>query len=176
MKETPKAAAAFIAYCELGQGRSLAKLAKQWGKNKSYVGQLERWSSENSWQERVKDYERELAAERRRKHDADIEEMNARHAAVGMEQQEKVLRQIGKLMSIGEFGPYASVQLLKLATDLERVARGAPTERSELTGKDGAPLIETPAAAQIVIFIPDNGRDGYAGERVATNDGSEQTA
>ena len=38
---------------------------------------------------------------------------------------------------MGDFGAAATVQLLKFATDIERIARGAATEQLALTGKDG---------------------------------------
>ena len=39
-----------------------------------------------------------------------------------------------------------------LSTDLERIARGAATERKELTGKDGEPL-EAPTRGKIMIDV-----------------------
>src|ERR1700686_550099 len=59
--ETSKAAAAFHEYCLLGADRSLVKLAQMWGKSRAYVGQLERWSSNHRWQERVRQYDEDLA-------------------------------------------------------------------------------------------------------------------
>jgi hypothetical protein len=66
LDETPKAHAAFLAYCELGITRSLAKLAEHLGKPAAYVRQLEYWSSQFNWQARVKGYDEERAAERRK--------------------------------------------------------------------------------------------------------------
>lgn len=39
-------------------------------------------------------------------------------------------------------------------------------ERSEVTGKNGGPV---EAAAQVVVYIPDNGRDGYPAAAGATD-------
>lgn len=64
--ESNKAHAALLAYAELGPGRSLAKLAQEWGKSGSYVGQLERWSAQHHWQDRVAAYDAHLARERLR--------------------------------------------------------------------------------------------------------------
>lgn len=58
-QESAKAAAAFHDYCLLGSGRSLATLAQKYGKKPTYIRQLERWSSQYHWQERVKHYEEE---------------------------------------------------------------------------------------------------------------------
>lgn len=138
--ETPKAAEAFLQYCAMGTARSLAKLAAVNGRNTAYVRQLEKWSSDYKWVERAKQYDIERAEARRLKHDAEIEEMNARHAEMGMDLQERAQAQIKKLIDAKAFGSMASVQMLKMGTDLERLARGEPTEHTELTGKDGGPV------------------------------------
>jgi len=57
--------------------------------------------------------------------------MNECHAKMAMEQQEQAVNQIKALIEAKSFGSLASVQLLKFATDLERLARGLPTERTE---------------------------------------------
>lgn len=64
-EETPKAHAAFLAYCEMGYGRSLEKLAHKLGKPSAYTRCLETWSSVHHWQERVKHYDAEQANQRR---------------------------------------------------------------------------------------------------------------
>jgi predicted secreted protein len=51
-KESAKAAQAFADYVNLGPSRSLAKLAR--GKSARYLRQLEYWSSDYQWQERLK--------------------------------------------------------------------------------------------------------------------------
>lgn len=131
MAESTKARAAFEEYCALGPERSLAKLAVKVGRSTGYVRQLERWSSEGQWVERAKQFDRERAEEKRRKQDAEIERMNERHAMIGTTQQAKAIKQIEELIAAKKFGSQASVQLLKLATDIERLARGAPTEHIE---------------------------------------------
>src|SRR5258708_3218798 len=134
MSETPKAAAAFLEYCELGFNRSLAKLAQKWGKNESYVGQLERWSSNHNWLERVKVYDAEQAKERDKRREAMRQEMDERHALYGKEQAERAIQQIHDLIRAKAFGSQAAVQLFKNATDLERLAMGAATEHIEQSG------------------------------------------
>jgi hypothetical protein len=162
-KESTKAAEAYIAYCALGSGRSLAKLAKVLGKSEGYATQLERWSAAHNWQERVRKYDQaqleelerkaaEEASEKRKKREAEIESMNARHAQIGVTQQLKALEQIKHLIDTDEFGAIASVNLLKLATDLERIARGENPNKIELTGKDGGPIL--PSGAKIAIYLP----------------------
>lgn len=153
MKETPKAAAAFLAYYELGETRSLEKLVKHYqelaktkpDEKKTWLPtlwQLKEWSRKHHWQSRVIAWEQEQAAERVAKRNAEIEEMNQRLAKLGMKQQKKAEKQIKTLIDAKSFGSVAAVQLLKLATDLERVARGVPTEirASEVSGPGGGPI------------------------------------
>jgi hypothetical protein len=63
VKETAKAAQAFADYVALGPDRSFAKLAAIKGKNGSYIGQLEIWSSKHHWQDRLKDLAQQQLAE-----------------------------------------------------------------------------------------------------------------
>lgn len=64
LQETPRAAAAFLEYCAMGTARSLAKLSASYGKNTTYIRQLEKWSSDYKWQERVKQYDADQARAR----------------------------------------------------------------------------------------------------------------
>jgi hypothetical protein len=64
--ESARAHEALLCYAELGPGRSLAKAAQVLGKRGAYVGQLERWSSQHHWQQRVKAYDAHLARQRQR--------------------------------------------------------------------------------------------------------------
>ena len=61
LQETAKAAAVFHEYCLLGIGRSFAKLAQKLGRPAGYTRQLETWSSQYHWQERVKQYDADQA-------------------------------------------------------------------------------------------------------------------
>lgn len=145
MRETPKAAAAYEEYAAMGPSRSLRKLAEKLNQTNSKPiateATLMAWSSEHGWQERVKLYDAERIEEKRRKQEAEIEKMNERHALIGTSQQARAIEQIKNLIEAKAFGSMAAVQLLKLATDLERVARGAATERTEQTGLNGGPLL-----------------------------------
>lgn len=151
-KESAKAYQAYLDYRDMGDGRSLAKLNNQYGKKPSYIRQLQKWSAEHDWQSRIKQFSQEQAEERSAKLQAEIDEMNERHVRLAIEQQEKATKQIQSLINAESFGSQAVVQLLKLATDLERLARGAPTEREEITGKDGSPV-------QVIFMVPKKGGD-----------------
>jgi hypothetical protein len=174
MSETPAAAKAFEQYYDLGDDRSLEMLARRMHQESldaqsenqdgtkhvpsvtGILSQLKKWSSSHEWQDRIVAKERAYAEQERKKKQKDIDKMNERHAQIGVTQQARALEQIKALMEAKSFGSMATVQLLKLSTDLERLARGAATDRQELTGKDGSPL-ET--GQSVVVYIPDNGRD-----------------
>lgn len=145
LKERPRQAAAFLAYCEMGPMRSLEKLAKrlkeeallQPGALKVTLATLEKWSSKHSWVERVKLYDAARAEEKRVKRDAEREKMDDQHAILGSGMAMKAIRQIDELIKKGNFGAIASVNLLKISTDLERIARGVPNQQIDLQVSPG---------------------------------------
>jgi hypothetical protein len=154
MSETPDAARAFEQYYDLGDDRSLELLAermyqdmtqnqtgtKQVPKIVAIVSQLKKWSTLHKWQSRVIERDRAKIEAVRKKRDAEIERMNEEHALLGRTQALRAVKQIEELIKTQKFGSQATVQLFKVSTDLERIARGAATERQELTGKDGEAL------------------------------------
>lgn len=144
MRETPRAAAAFEEYAAMGPSRSLRKLAAKLGENGAKTGQitkqLEIWSAAHNWQERVKQHDAERIEEKRLKREVEVERMNDEQALLGRTQALRAVKQIERLIEAQKFGSQASVQLFKVSTDLERIARGAATDRQEVTGKDGQPL------------------------------------
>lgn len=146
--ESAKAYQAYLDYRDLGVYRSLAKLNQQYGKKASYIRQLQKWSAQYDWQARIKQFEQEQAEERAAKIQAALDEMNERHIELALAQQEKASKQIADLIEARAFGSQAVVQLLKLATDLERLARGAPTEREEITGS---------ISHKVVFVVPQKG-------------------
>ena len=158
MEESSKALTAYTEYEALGPGRSLAKLCEALGKSSGYTRQLETWSSQFHWQTRTKAYDAvqiaKEAEEKRRKRDEAIEAMNERQALIGTTQQSRALKMIDELIKAEKFGSYAAVQLLKLAIEVERLARGAPsTQHIKLTGKDNGPI----QTSGIAIYLPQKG-------------------
>lgn len=161
MKETARARAAFERYCSLGLSRTFvelrAALLEEWGSaglDVPAMNTIEIWSAKHNWQARVVEYESKQAekariaeakeAERKRKkREKELEDMNERHALLGVTQQQKAIEQINALIKARKFGSQAVVTLLKLATDLERIARGANTEASrvEVAGDAERPLV-----------------------------------
>src|SRR5215469_2051034 len=139
MRESPEAARAFEQYYDLGEDRTLLLLAQKrlqviQKKNQEATKRLpteaalltvvKRWSSDHKWQERIIARDKTEAEKARKKRDKAIEAMNERHALIATTQQARAIEQIKALIEAKAFGSVAAVQLLRLATDLERLARG----------------------------------------------------
>lgn len=139
--ETARQLACYQAYCELGPMRSFKKLRRKMEEDRKkaellgqvYTGlmvsviTMEKWSSKFKWQERVKSFDAEIAAERETKLAEQRLKMDEQHAILGSAMAVKAIKQIERLIEVEKFGSQASVTLFKYATDLERVARGVPT-------------------------------------------------
>src|SRR2546430_10713178 len=137
-EESSKARLFCDAYLGMGEDRSLLKLSKM-EVDGITVGLrwLKAWSTTFDWQGRARAHDAEQLEKKRRARELQVEQMNDRHAQIGIRHQKNALEQIQRLITMGDFGAAATVQLLKFATDIERIARGAATEQLALTGKDG---------------------------------------
>jgi hypothetical protein len=156
MRETPQAAQAFEDYYDLGDDRSLRALAKKrledmrvrqksaksTPKEATLLRQFQDWSTEHKWQERVIERDRQRAEAKRKKREAEIDKMDERQAAIGTTQQATAIKLIQELIKGKEFNAHNAIQLLKLAINVERVARGAPTDhkKEEHVGDGGGPI------------------------------------
>jgi hypothetical protein len=144
--ESPKAARAYSDYESMGPDRSMAKLALQYGRKSGYVRQLERWSEWYNWQQRLKDYERVQLEERRKKRQKELEDMDKRHADYGRSSLYESIKYINEhlndeeIVFINKEGKQEkkprttiaqAVSLMRASYELERLARGAATERIE---------------------------------------------
>lgn len=164
MQETAKAADAFEEYAIMGPSRSLRKLAERRGqkegKSRVRLATLEEWSSAHNWQERVKAYDAEQRAIRRAQREASIDVMNEEHALLGRTQAIRAVKQIQALIEAGKFGSQAAVSLFKIATDLERIARGGVTERTEqeITG------------GMVAVYLPEK----HSGNALQCDSGGEK--
>jgi hypothetical protein len=161
-RETPKAAATFAAYCQLGPDRSLIKLGEKLGKKRGRTGansQLEAWSSKYHWVERAAHYdaeqrekarqqsEAEAEAKRKRKaarearREAERERMEDERATLFRGMWAKVYKELEKKINAGDTkGLFGLNSLLGRALDEERLCLGASTQQIELSGKDGSAL------------------------------------
>lgn len=130
IRESTRAAAAYAIYAAMGPGRSLAKLHRElkalpeWTAKVPSERRLENWSSKLSWQARVKEYDMQRAEERRMEREALKAATNEAHYGLGDQAAQIAVEQINRLIEAQKFGSQAAVQLLKLATDLQRLALG----------------------------------------------------
>lgn len=178
--ESDKAYAAFMEYARLGPERSMREVARRLGKSLTL---LVRWAKRHSWQERIETWnaeqdeifqkaqENELRkkAELWAKRQAEMRDREWTTAQRLRELAEKMLKmplvmqktsKDGKSIRIEpvkwSFGD--AVRALQLAGEIERLACGLPTGKNEVTGNENAPIMVQ--TAPVVIYIPDNGRDG----------------
>lgn len=139
--ETAKAFQAFAMYRDLGPGkRSLAEVGRQLGKSKAL---MDRWSVRHQWVNRVTEFD----AEQDRKKLLEVEElrkeMAERHARIGQQMLNAVAKRLvgtedGKVDPIDPniLTPTELARITEVASRLERLARGEPTENvaAALTG------------------------------------------
>jgi hypothetical protein len=142
--ESPKAARAYAHYELLGDGRTLPNLiewymkqpeaTKNNQKSKKYIpnlSTLKRWSSDYNWQQRIADYERQQLEERRKKRQAEIDKMDEEHALIGRGNLLRAVEIVRRHIDTQDTTLASAVSLLKASYVLERLARGAATERFE---------------------------------------------
>jgi len=142
--ESSKAYGHFTRYRDLGQERSLRKLAAD-AKTKSRLRQLQHWSSRWEWVERCQQYDDYLDQQARVEQEKERRDMMRRHAKIAVLGQNAVVKGIEKLLAEIEHGkrnPTASdlSRLLDVAVRVERLSRGQPTEISELGSVADRPL------------------------------------
>lgn len=167
---SPVAEAAYAAYAAMGPRRSLARLHQLLQDDFSWNGQpppkrnLEEWSSKYHWQERVKEYDRQRVEERRIIREERIAQTNDEQYEASREMFQKTLDYARDLIERGEMGSQATVTLLKVLSDLQRLAVAA--DRAEVV-EDKTPSIQiiieqdnTPSpvlnAPRIVEAIPEH--------------------
>ena len=138
--ESAKAFEQFKIYRDLGPARTLTDVATVLGKAPAYVGQLsQRWQ----WVQRARAWD---VAEDRAANKARMkarEDMERRHVelACGMqtlalETLQRIAERAEKDRDDGVLSPDALVKFVKVATDLERLSRGSPSEITETTVRE----------------------------------------
>ena len=134
--ESARSAAYYEEYAAMGPERSLEKLAhqlyleqrKERPLESTWLSKLKKASRDYGWQSRVKEYDRAQVEERKRAKADLLERMNEEHALLGRTHALRAAKMIAELTEQNRMSSTAAVTLLKIATDLERVARGAETE------------------------------------------------
>ena len=145
--ETAKQFEAFAVYRNMGEDRSLAKVAQELSKSKQL---LTRWSSKNNWVERCVAWDREQDRILRQQQLKDIKKMRKRHADLAYAGLVKTAQALQKI-DPEDFKPGDIARLMDVCATLERISRGDSGEVIEQ--RDGGEAIEA-----VQIYIPDNDR------------------
>jgi hypothetical protein len=130
--ETGKAYAAFVAYLEMGQARSLRKVGEKAGKSQGYERVLARWSSLNDWVNRAAAYDEHRLDDQITKRERALE--RARQRII-----DEVPRAVEELITMATTKD-ADVSRLSAIRELLDRAGLARVQRIEHTGKGGKPI------------------------------------
>lgn len=114
--ETPQAFEAFKAYCEMGDERSIRKVAQELGKTDSL---LRRWSSRWNWVERTRDYDNDIRLKELRNEQKAFQEMRKRQRGIAIQLQ-KIAFDALKKISPESLTVKDIREFLKLGAALER--------------------------------------------------------
>lgn len=145
--ETPKQFEAFVVYRDLGEKRSLVKVAAQLGKSEQLMS---RWSSANSWVERVAAWDDEQDRILRQEQIKDIKRMRKRHASMAKKALDKLEQYLDE-MDTAEFNPGNISRFADVFSKLERISLGDVGDVVEERQGD--------AIDPVQIYIPSNGRE-----------------
>jgi len=133
--EGSKAYAAFCVYRDLGPERSLEKVRQNLDKprTRKWLGD---WSVKYNWVERAQAYDDYIERKKREKNEKEILEMAERHAKLAkafLLMIAQALQQIDP----AQLSPSDMAKWLEVATKLERLSRGVPTEigKQEVQGQ-----------------------------------------
>lgn len=119
--ESIQAYEAFAAYRDMGANRSIRAVARTLNKSVTLIG---RWSSGNAWEARARAWDDYIDDRLRRKELKQHEEMAARHIDIAMRLQEKAQDAL-KALDAKAMQPKDIKEFIKIATELERISRGA---------------------------------------------------
>ena len=145
-KESTPAYEAFREYRDMGEKRSIAKVAEELGKS---VKLLERWSAQHDWQKRVLAWDDEI--ERVASEDLlkEIAKMRARQRKQALKMQLKGMQLLdGVNLGDAKLGEITS--LIKTGMEQERIVMGDVGDVIEERSGE--------AVSPVQIYVPDNGR------------------
>ena len=132
--EGAKAYQAFVIFRDMGPDRVVADVAKAMGR--ASAAMIYKWSAQNNWQERVRQYENHLQKVATKAAEKARTEMLARHANEAMLMQQIALQKLREVnpetVTVGD-----AVKMVDVAVKVERLARGEPTEnvKEETSGE-----------------------------------------
>jgi hypothetical protein len=174
--ETHRAHVALCDYAAMGPGRSLEKLVQTWAGSgpTKWLSTLKRWSADHAWQFRAQQYDEAQAAIDRAEREAiraqrrhEVEDRDweqgaqlrawvadaLREAPKFLRRTETAIDQNGETIRVITLalaaGPGELARAMKLASDLQRLSAGEPTEAAAITIRvvhddDRDPSAETP--------------------------------
>ncbi len=125
--ESSKAYAAFCVYRDLGPERSLDKALSEVNKKPTNRRHWSRWMEKYRWYERVQAYDDYIERKKRKEKEKAILEMAERHARLAMAFQQRIAQRLQEI-DPAELSPADMARWLDIATKLERLSRGEPTE------------------------------------------------
>lgn len=139
-KESSKAYAAFCAYRDLGARRSIPKLYRD-STDYGSIQNLKQLCAAHDWVERAQVYDDFLNAEKRAAQEEELRKMAERQAQEAEIIQRKVVQAI-VAKGVDEITAAECAKLFDVAVKVERLARGAPTEKVDTSignriGADG---------------------------------------
>ena len=147
--ETSKQFEAFVVYRDMGEERSLVKVAERLSKSAQLMS---RWSSANNWVERVAAWDGEQDRILRLEQIKDIKRMRKRHADMATSMITAAAKGLKKIMEKPEeMKPNDVARLVEVASKLERISRGDVGDVVEERQGD--------AIDPVQIYIPTNGRE-----------------
>jgi len=125
--ESSRAYAAFCVYRDLGIERSLDKALATANKKPTNRRHWARWMEKYNWVKRTKAYDDYIERKKREEKEKAILDMAERHAKLAMAFQQRIAERI-KVIDPSELSPSDMAKWLDIATKLERLSRGEPTE------------------------------------------------
>ena len=143
--ETGKAWKAFLIYRDLGVDRTLRRTAEIYhernglqSKTETVERNLQEWSRKQGWRVRVEEYDRELDKARQREAFRQVRIMRNRHISLAQSVQELAAVELKKWLKRATDAEDISVvavvdilKAMKTGVEVERAARGEPTEIHE---------------------------------------------
>lgn len=134
--ESSKAYAAFCVYRDLGPERSLDKALSEANKKPTNRRHWSRWMEEYRWYKRAQAYDDYIEEKKRKENEKKILDMSDRHAKLAVVFQQKIAQRLQEI-DPAELSPADMARWLDVATKLERLSRGEPTEigKQEVQGQ-----------------------------------------
>ena len=150
--ESIKAFEAFTVYLEMGDERSLRAVGQRLGKSRALI---ERWSRTYQWVERVASYDADVQRKAHAKAVDKRRKMVDRHISIALKMQEKALKALEQ-MDPADIDPKNLIAMLREATKLEQEMRTVAVDERRAAVADAE---DTGEADDVLIYLPENGRD-----------------